>query len=157
VYIDPDADATEPEGPLMVQDAAFVDPPRMISPRGFNVPAGSQGGFFFIAGPDPLVFWAHYGREPSDLFFANLESGAHRRVAQGIREVTVTSTRVVGIVRVSQQDLVGDLVSRDIEKGEQTLIARSVSDVSIFGGRLAFVMRERVPSARDGLWFSSLK
>ncbi len=154
---DPDSDAIEREGPLLVQDAAFVDPPRVISPLGFNVSAGGQGGYFFISGSEPLVFWARYGRDRPDLFFANPESGSARRVAQSIRDVTVTPKRVVGIVRVSQQDLVGDLVQRDVEKNEQILIGRSVSNVTIFGGRIAFVVRERQPSARDGLWLSSLK
>jgi hypothetical protein len=150
VYVDPDPDQMG-EGRLMVQDGEFAQPPRLLSPPGSLVP---PGGYFFI--PDGerriLVFWAHFGRNASDLYFANHETGESRIVAEGISEVTVTPRRVFGIVRVSEQDLVGELVNKDLIMNEETVLAHSVSDASVWGTRVAFVIRERIATVSDGLW-----
>jgi hypothetical protein len=150
VYVDPDPQAMG-EGRLMVQDGEFTRPPRLLSPAGSLVP---PGGYFFI--PDGerriLVFWAHFGRNASDLYFGNHESGETRIVAEGISEVTVTARRVFGIVRVSEQDLVGELVNKDLIMNQETVLAHSVSDASVWGTRVAFVIRERIPTVNDGLW-----
>lgn len=144
------------EGRLMVQDADFREPPRQISPRGSLVQAG---GFFFI--PDGenriLVFWSHYGRNASDLYYANHETGEHRVVAEGISEVVVQARRVLGIVRVSQQDLVGDLVNSDLLLQREVVLAHRVSDAAFYKTHVAFVVRERIGSIRDGLWATGIE
>jgi hypothetical protein len=153
VYIEPDADKPPagelPAGVLMAIDGDFSQPPRQLSPPGLLV---TQNGFFFIGGPDPLVFWGHYGRGASDLFYANHETGAVKRAAQGISEVSVTSRHVFGIMRVSLQDLTGELVRKDVMTGEEQLIESSVMDFTVEEGRLAITVRERAASGRDGLW-----
>jgi hypothetical protein len=150
VYVEADPDQMG-EGRLMVQDGDFSQPPRLLSPPGSLVP---PGGYFFI--PDGerriLVYWAHFGRNASDLYFANHESGESRIVAEGISEVTVTARRVFGIVRVSEQDLVGDLVNKDLVMNKETILAHSVSDATVWGMRVAFVIRERIATSNDGLW-----
>jgi hypothetical protein len=159
LFIEPDSEAPPPgempAGRLMVVDGDFATAPRQLSPPGALVPAN---GFFFIDGPDPIVFWAHYGRGASDLFFADHASGRVRVVAQGISEVTVTPREIFGIVRVSLQDLTGDLVRRNTLTGTESRIEASVSDFAVtHGGRLAVVIRERAASPdRDGLWAISL-
>jgi hypothetical protein len=150
VYVDPDADQMG-EGKLMVQDGEFAQPPRLLSPPGSLVP---PGGYFFIADGERriLVFWAHFGRNASDLYFGNHESGESRIVAEGISEVTVTPRRVFGIVRVSEQDLTGELVNKDLVMDKETVLAHSVSDATVWGTRVAFVIRERIGTPSDGLW-----
>jgi hypothetical protein len=150
VYVEPDPDQMG-EGRLMVQDGDFAQPPRLFSPPGSLVP---PGGYFFIADGERriLVFWAHFGRNASDLYFGNHETGESRIVAEGISEVTVTARRVFGIVRVSEQDLVGELVNKDLVMDKETVLAHSVSDATVWGTRVAFVIRERIGTANDGLW-----
>jgi len=150
IYVDPDPTAMG-EGRLLVQDADFQAPPRALSPPGSLVPAG---GYFFI--PDGqrriLVFWAHFGRNASDLYFGNHLTGDLSVVAERISEVTVTARRVFGIMRVSEQDLVGDLVNKDLIMNKEIVLAHSVSDSTAWGTRVAFVIRERIASPNDGLW-----
>jgi hypothetical protein len=80
IYIDPQTQQPL-EGLLMVQDADFRDPPRQINPESSLVP---DNGYFFV--PDGarriLVFWGHIGRNASDLFFSNHETGDIRNVAR---------------------------------------------------------------------------
>src|SRR6185436_9787921 len=152
IYIDPDPDpAVNGEGRLMVQEGEFTQPPRVLSPPGSLVP---PGGYFFIADGTRriLVFWAHFGRNASDLYFGNHESGEARVVADGISEVTVTPRRVFGIVRVSEQDLTGELVNKDLVMNKETVLAHSVSEATVWGMRVAFVIRERIATSNDGLW-----
>jgi hypothetical protein len=150
VYIQPDPQS-QGEGQLLVQDADFLQPPRLLSPAGSLVP---QSGYFFITdnGHRIMVFWAHFGRNASDLYFGNYETGDLRVVANGISEVTVTSRRVFGILRVSEQDLVGELVNKDLIMNQETVLAHDVADATLWGPRVAFVLRGRVASDRDGLW-----
>jgi hypothetical protein len=150
IYVDPDPTAMG-EGRLMVQDADFTAPPRMLSPPGSLVP---PGGYFFIAdaGRRILVFWAHFGRNASDLYFGNHLTGDLSIVADRISEVTVTARRVFGIVRVSEQDLVGELVNKDLIHNQEIVLAHSVADATAWGQRVAFVVRERIDSPNDGLW-----
>jgi len=112
------------------------------------------GGYFFIAdaGRRILVFWAHFGRNASDLYFGNHLTGDLSIVADRISEVTVTARRVFGIVRVSEQDLVGELVNKDLIHNQEIVLAHSVADAAAWGQRVAFVVRERVDSPNDGLW-----
>ncbi len=160
IYVDPDVTAATPEGPLMVQDGDFLAPPRVLSPKGSSV---SPGDHFFIGGAEPLVFWAHFGRSASDLYFSDPVAGTARAVARAIRQVTVTPRRVVGIIHISEQDLVGDLVRKDAQTGEERVLEYNVAEVSIGafdaalgGARVAFVVRERGASKRDGLWATTL-
>jgi len=104
-----------------------------------------------------VVFWAHYGLGASDLYFGNHETGEVVKVAEGISEVTVTQKRVLGIVRVSLQDVTGDLAQKDLTTGDEEVLAHSVSEMTIYGDHLAFVVRERKPtSPRNGLWATTL-
>jgi hypothetical protein len=150
VYVDPQPDAMQ-EGQLMVQEGGFTQPPHPLSPPGSLVP---PGGYFFIADGQRriLVFWAHFGRNASDLYFGNHETGEARVVAEGISEVTVTPRRVFGVVRVSEQDLTGELVNKDLIMNKETVLAHSVSESTVWGTRVAFVIRERIPTPNDGLW-----
>jgi hypothetical protein len=150
VYVEPDPTAMG-EGRLMVQDADFKAPPRAMSPPGSVVP---PGGYFFIADGTRriLVFWAHFGRNASDLYFGNHLTGDLSIVASRISQVTVTSRRVFGIVRVSEQDLVGELVNKDLIHDQEVVLAHSVADATAWGARVAFVIRERIASPNDGLW-----
>jgi hypothetical protein len=150
LYIEPDT-VVQGEGRLMDIDGDFLEPPRPISPAGALVP---QGGYFFIVEGTRriLVFWAHYGRNASDLYFANHDTGEQTVVAEGISEVTVTPRRVFGILRVSEQDLTGELVNKDLNRNEEIVLAHSVADATVWGTRVAFIIRERVPSRHDGLW-----
>jgi hypothetical protein len=154
LYIDPQTQQPL-EGHLMLQDADFLEPPRQVNERGSLVP---DGGYFFIPeGPRRiLVFWSHIGRNASDLFFTDHETRDMRKVAQGISEVTVTARRVVGIVRVSGQDLVGDLVNKDLLRDEEIILGHEVADAAVWSPRVAFVVRERVPAAQDGLWATGI-
>jgi hypothetical protein len=161
IYVEPETFAPAIEGRLMIQDGDFRAMPQVISPPGTSV---RPGDFFFIGGAESLVFWARFGRNASDLYFANPETLSTRVVAEGIREVSVTSSRVVGIIRVSQQDLVGDLVQRSTATGEEQVLAYSVSalsvasvDPAIMASRVAFVVRERIGSKQDGLWATTLR
>jgi hypothetical protein len=150
IYVDPDPSEVG-EGRLMLQDAEFQAPPRALSPPGSLVPAG---GYFFISdeGRRILVFWAHFGRNASDLYFGNVETGDATVVANGISEVTVTARRVFGIMRVSEQDLVGELVNKDLIMNKEIVLAHAVSDSAVWGTRVAFVIRDRIATSRDGLW-----
>jgi hypothetical protein len=159
LYVEPETYQPVLEGRLMIQDGDFQEAPRRISAAGTSV---GPNDYFFLPGSGILVFWAHFGRNPSDLYFANPETGEARVVAEGIREVSVTSTRVLGIIRLSQQDLVGDLVQRNALTGEEQVLAYSVSAVTVDdpgrpAARVAFVVRERAGSHQDGLWATTLK
>lgn len=159
IYVEPEVAIVASggyEGPLMVQDADFRAPPRQLSPRGLLV---SEAGFFFLndEARQVLVFWGHFGPALSDLYFGNHETLDVRHVAEGISEVSVTTRRLVGIVRTSQQDLVGDLVIKDLDTDKETIIAYRVSDAAIWGNRVAFVIRDRVTSDIDGLWATQIE
>ncbi len=150
-YIDVDVIDPDPEGRLMLVDGDFDSPPRQLSPHGALVP---QGGFFFLGrGAERLlVYWAHYGRNAADLYFGDDRTGESRVVASAISDVSVTPRTVFGIMRISGQDLVGELVNRDLVTGEEQVLAHRVSDVAVAGARLGVVIRDRVASSRDGLW-----
>src|SRR5213075_894208 len=161
LFIDPDPPPPTPTatpldmaGRLMVQDANdYSAPARQLSPHGASVPISTRGYFTTRSELFPVVFWAHYGFCASDLYFANHETGKSLKVAEGISEVTVTQRRVVGVVRVSLQDLTGDLVQKDLMTGVEQLIEHGVSQTSIYGNRIAFLVRERDKgSPRNGLW-----
>lgn len=151
LYID---QVDPPEGRLMVQDAELEQPPRRLSPL---ESLASPGYFFMADGPRRiLVYSARYGRGTSDLYYGNHETGESRVVAEGILDVIARPWHFVGIVRVSQQDLVGDLVHRDLTRDDEVVLAHRVSDAAIRESegdlRVAFVLRERTATGRDGLW-----
>ncbi len=158
LYLDPIEGTMQVSGRLMVIDADLRGPPRLLSPVGAEVSLSPQLGYFWVGGPEPVVFWSHYGPGPSDLFFANHETGAVRRVAESISEVSVTQDQIFGIVRVSLQDLTGDLVRRNALTGSEILFEHEVSDFTLGpNGSLAFLVSERQPSDRNGLWLTSLE
>ncbi len=152
---------TVPHGPLMAQDSELAAPPRRISPPGLDIPLDPQSGGrpFFMGDEDKpiLVFWARFGHSTSDLYFADVETGQLRLVAQSIRDVTVSPDGYFGIVNVSQQDLVGDLVLRDLAQDKARVLSQAVAGFHRRGDNVAFLVRGRVSSDRDGLWFASLK
>jgi hypothetical protein len=143
--------STPPLGRLMVQDLDFSEPPRVLSPKGSMVPVP---GYFFIddIARKILVFWARYGQNGVDLYYADHRTGDLRMVAESISQVVVTAYQVVGIVGVSPQDLTGDLVNKDLALNQDIVLAHEVADDAIYGDRVVFVIRERVTSERGGLW-----
>ena len=171
MYVSPDAPTlydTTLQGPLMFQDAALAAPATMVSPSGLLV--GAQGGssFFFTDGDKGkvLVFWAHLGRASSDLYFADYTDGSLptnlRLMAKAILSVSISTHTLFGVVNMSQQDGVGDLVRRDFDHGTERLYAHAVSEAAEYGGAelsssyTAYIVRGRTDSDRSGLWLTTL-
>jgi hypothetical protein len=174
VYISPAAGTlydTTVQGPLMFQDAELTThPPTMVSPPGLLVNAQDGPSYFFTDGDqskDLLVFWAHLGRASSDLFFADYPGGALptglRQIAKSIFSVSVSAHILFGILNMSQQDGVGDLVLRDIDHGTDIRYAQAVAEVNqcpadqlpSCANWFAYVVRGRTDSDRSGLWLVS--
>jgi hypothetical protein len=172
VYISPAAPTlydTSVQGPLMFQDADQIDqPPTMVSPPGLLVNVRNGTPYFFTSsekGP-LLVFWAHLGRSSSDLYFADYTEGSLptnlRLIAKSILSVSVSAHTLFGVVNMSQQDGVGDLVSRDIDTGTDTLYAQAVLDATscpqerACANMFLYIVRGRSDSDRSGLWIDSL-
>lgn len=174
IYIAPAAATlydTTVQGPLMFQDADLVtQPATMVSPPGLLVNAQNGPSYFFTDRDQPkdlLVFWAHLGRASSDLFFADYPGGALptglRQIAKSIFSVSVSAHTLFGILNMSQQDGVGDLVLRDIDHGTDLRYAQAVSDVNqcpsiqlpACAGWFAYVVRGRTDSDHSGLWLVS--
>jgi hypothetical protein len=150
---------TVAHGPLMAQDAELTSPPRRISPPGLDIPLDPQSGRpFFMSDDDKavLVFWARFGHNTSDLYFADVDTGQLRLVAPSIRNVTVAPDGYFGIINVSQQDLVGDLVLKDLVHDKTRVLSQAVADFHREGDNVVFAVRGRVPSDHDGLWVTSL-
>ena len=151
IYID---QVRPPEGRLMVQDADMERPPRQLSP----VEALASPYFHFLAdGPRRiLVYTARYGRGVGDLYYANHETGESRLMAEAIMQYIARPWHMIGVVRTSEQDLVGELVHKDLTRDDEVVLAHRVAEVSILEGndqvRAAYVLRERTATARDGLW-----
>jgi hypothetical protein len=172
IYISPAAPTlydTSVQGPLMFQDADdTTQPPVMVSPPGLLVSAQNQKSYFFTDGDKGpiLVFWAHLGRSSSDLYFADYPGGGLptglRLIARSIMSVSISSHTLFGILNMSQQDAVGDLVYRDIDKGVDTLYAHAVADAAEYGGSslstsyVAYIVRGRADSDHSGLWLTTL-
>jgi hypothetical protein len=174
IYISPAAATlydTTVQGPLMFQDADLVtQPATMVSPPGLLVNAQNGPSYFFTDNThskDLLVFWAHLGRASSDLFFADYPGGALptglRQIAKSIFSVSVSAHTLFGILNMSQQDGVGDLVLRDIDHGTDLRYAQAVADVNqcpasqlpACAGWFAYVVRGRTDSDHSGLWLVS--
>jgi hypothetical protein len=151
------------------------EPPTMVSPPGLLVGAQGQASYFFTEdGTNPdgstkrvLIFWARLGRASSDLFFADYTEGALptnvRLMAKAILSVSVSPHGLLGVVDMSQQDGVGDLVQRDFDLGAQTLYAQAVSEavqppsnLNLSEPYLAYIVRGRADSDRSGLWLTTL-
>jgi len=178
LYINPAAATlydTTPQGPLMLQDAELREPPVMISPPGLLVEARGRPSYFFTdvdpsdgdAGAKLLVFWAHLGRASSDLYFADYANDGTppanlRLMAKGILNVSISAHSLFGVVNMSQQDGVGDLVYLDFDRGMETRYAQAVSEATERGGAdlsssyAAYVVRGRAESDRSGLWLTTL-
>lgn len=172
IYVDPalpTAYDTYVKGALMFQksDTAGSEPPDMVSPPGLLVGAQNGPSYFFIDGDKGkiLVFWAHFGRASSDLYFADYQPGQLptnlRLVARQIMYVSISEHSLFGILNVSQQDDVGDLVFRDLDHGVDKLFAQAVSDDSEHtdaAGRTwaAYIVRGRTESDRSGLWITQV-
>jgi hypothetical protein len=76
--------------------------------------------------------------------------------------VSISAHSLFGILNMSQQDGVGDLVYRDFDKGVDTLYANAVFDVAEQGGTslatsyAAYIVRGRADSDHSGLWLTTL-
>jgi hypothetical protein len=161
---------TSVQGPLMAQNPDLTaELPVMVSPSGLLLNTQNSGPpYFFTAGDNGplLVFWAHLGRASSDLYFADYPGGSLptglRLIAKSIFSVSISAHSLFGILNVSQQDSVGDLVYMDLDKGVQTLYAHAVSDATELGGSdlstsySAYIVRGRADSDRSGLWLTTL-
>ena len=152
----------------MFQDSELLHQASMVSPSGLLVGAQNGPGYF-VTDPETapvLVFWAHLGRASSDLYFADYRRGRVptrlRPIAKAIMSVSISAHTLFGIVNMSQQDGVGDLVFVDIDAGEQTLYAHAVSEAADHGGEdlstsyAAYIVRGRADSDRSGLWLTTL-
>ena len=171
IYISPAAPTlydTAIQGSLMFQDSELQHPASMVSPSGLLVSAQNGPGYF-VTDPNTaplLVFWAHLGRASSDLYFADYRRGRVptrlRPIAKAILSVSISAHTLFGIVNMSQQDGVGDLVFDDIDKGEETLYAHAVAEAAENGGEdlstsySAYIVRGRADSDRSGLWLTTL-
>ena len=166
LYVDP-RPVTEvdplPHGPLMVQDADLVNPPRQLSAPGMIVQAAGGPNFFFIDGPSTdggashiLVFSAYIVRGSRDLYFVNHETGELKVMARSVGNVSVNSQRIVGTVNESEQDLVGDLVVDDVQDSDGRTLAHAVGEATAWSGLVGYVVRGRVSSDHDGLWGTTL-
>jgi hypothetical protein len=161
LYVKPTTVVPSPEGPLFIQDSDFAAPERQLSPVGTSLLISS---FFTLEEPDPpvAVFWARFGNGASDLYFADLAGPAVTRVAESIRDVSVTRRRIIGIVRTSLQDLVGDLVIKNIADGSERIVGRSVDSYIMTDDRSAnliqmvYILRTRKDASVEGLWMSEL-
>lgn len=161
LYVNPTSLVPSPEGTLMIQDVAFSAPPRQLSPPGTTLFLNS---FFTIEQPDPpiVVFWARFGRAASDLYFAPLDEPGLERVAEGIRDVSVTRSRLLGIVRTSLQDLVGDLVLKSLPEEKELVIGRSVDSFWVVEDsesetrNVLYTLRTRKAADLEGLWVTEL-
>jgi hypothetical protein len=148
-------------GALMIQDAELTQPARSLSTPGLQVPAN---GYFFTPGPSGpiLVFWAHLGRANSDLFFADYLTGDMHLVAKQILSVSISAHNLFGILNASQQDGVGDLVYRDLDKNQDTVYAQAVAEDALLSGQdlstswTAYIVRGRTSSDHSGLWLTTL-
>jgi hypothetical protein len=142
---------------LYAQDAEdWSKPPRQLSPPGASVPVSPKGYIIRDGRPFPLVFWARFGLGASDLYLGDHETGEHLKVAQGIGEVSVSQTHVLGVMHMSQ-DLTGDLVFRDFACNRQVVVEHGVSEVEFFEDSVAFIVRERMDTShRNGLWATTL-
>jgi hypothetical protein len=172
IYVTPAAPTlydTKLQGPLMFQDADQVEaPPSIVSPAGLLVGAQNGSSYFFADGDAGkiLVFWAHLGRASSDLYFADYASGGLptnlRLMAKAILSVSISAHSLFGVINMSQQDGVGDLVYVDFDQGTQTLYAHAVADAAERGGSdlstsyAAYIVRGRADSDRSGLWLTTL-
>jgi hypothetical protein len=152
----------------MFQDADLTtQAPAMVSPSGLLVSAQNGQDYFFTDGDKGkiLVFWAHLGRAASDLIFADYSDGALptglRVIAKAILSVSISAHSLFGIVNMSQQDGVGDLVFRNIDTGDDIRYAQAVADVVQCpsdwpcAGWFAYIVRGRTDSDHSGLWLVS--
>jgi hypothetical protein len=156
----------DPQGALMFLDADLTLPDQMVSPAGLVLSVRNGAPYFFTGADKVLAFWAHLGRASSDLYFADYDGTSLptnlRLIAQSIMSVSVSEHNLFGIVNVSQQDGVGDLVYRDIDTGKDIRYAQAVSDAAQLGGTTlssswaAFIVRGRADSDRSGLWITPL-
>jgi hypothetical protein len=172
LYVSPAAQTlldTTIQGPLMFQDADLTtQAPTMVSPPGLLLNAQNGKSYFFTDGDkgQVLAFWSHLGRASSDLYFADYQGGALptglRLIAKSILSVAISAHSLFGILNMSQQDGVGDLVYRDIDKGVDVRYAQAVQDVAQCPTTLpctdlfAYIVVGRSDSSRSGLWLASL-
>ena len=156
---------TSVQGPLMFQNADDTsEAPTMVSPPGLLISAQNGQGYFFTDGDKGqiLVFWAHLGRASSDLYFADYPGGGLptglRLIAKSILSVSISEHSLFGILNMSQQDGVGDLVLRNIDTGEDLRYAQAVAEVNQCPSDwpcakwFAYIVHGRIDSDHSGLW-----
>lgn len=155
------------QGALMFEDADQIQSDTMVSPAGLLLAARNGAPYFFT--DHVLAFWAHLGRASSDLYFADYTPGSLptnlRMVAQSIMSVSVSEHNLFGILNVSQQDGVGDLVYRDLDHGTDVRYAQAVSDAAqwapiganeLWQSWTAYIVRGRADSDHSGIWLTRL-
>jgi hypothetical protein len=174
VYIQPATSTlydTSIQGAIMFQDAELLTlPPTMVSPPGLLVSTKYGPDYKIIGAAKGLIFafWAHLGRASSDLYYTDYTGDAPptnlRLVAKSIVSVGISEHNLFGILNMSQQDGVGDLVFRDIDKQVDTLYAKAVAQVvqcpeyysDVCGNKFLYIVRGRTDSDRSGLWLATL-
>jgi hypothetical protein len=83
-------------------------------------------------------------------------------MARAILNVSISTHSLFGVVNLSQQDGVGDLVYLDFDRGTKTLYAQGVSEATERSGAdlsstyAAYIIRGRAESERSGLWLTTL-
>ncbi|MGD0836690.1 MAG: hypothetical protein ABSB49_08625 [Polyangia bacterium] len=164
---------TDAQGALMFQECDHPEhAPVKVSPEGLLLDFQSGSPYFFVAydstsGAGVFAFWAHLGSASPDLYFADYQAGAPptdpRLVAQSIMSVSVSQHSLFGIVNVSEQDGVGDLVLRNLDTGTDFRYAQGVSEAAqspavpawVTPPLIEYIVRGRVDADRSGLWLAN--
>jgi hypothetical protein len=166
LYIRPaltlDAAGSQAAGPLMIADADLTTPARAISPDGYLA-----GGFALIDGDEVVITAASYTGASIDLFVAPLGGGPARLLASHVVQVITAGRRILAMVRYASQDRTADLVLYDRATDRELPLADSVVDFALGaqpagvealapGTPLAFILRDRAPTTREGVWATRL-
>jgi hypothetical protein len=162
LYVRPDVrlapGSNDAAGPLMIADGDLATPARAISPDGYLV-----AGFALIAGDEVVITAASYSGASIDLFIAPLAGGPARLLASHVVEVIPAGRRILAMVRYGSQDRTADLVLFDRATDRELPLGDSVVDFALGappggglalapGTPLAFILRDRAPTTREGVW-----
>lgn len=121
-----------------------------------------------VYGGSQIVFWGYYGEAVADLYIVDVKPGAPlKKLAPQVDLLNTNLITLVGMIHSSPQDGLSDLVKLNLETGEETLYARSVSDFALYpackecdwlgaGASLVYMVNTRTGSARDGIWVTNL-
>jgi hypothetical protein len=166
LYVRPDVmpapGGNEATGPLMIADGDLATPGRPLSPDGYMV-----AGFALLEGDEVLITAVSYSGASVDLFVAPLGGGPARLLASHVIEVMPSGRRVLALVRYNGQDRTSDLVLYDRAADREVPLADSVVDFAVGlppdggpalgpGAPVAFILRDRAPTTREGVWATRL-